>query len=227
MKATKLATLVGVLAFAGSAYAVPTTLIDEDFNAGIPAGWSVTSLGGGSATWGTNGSVGNSPDNYTGGTGLAADASSDEAGTGPYDTSLITPSFSLANFTDASLDFLTNYQALGVTPTNDNFDIDISTDGGATWVTALAFENDTPVGGLFSAPGVAISIDLAAFLGESDVTARFHYYNDSASAFDWYAQVDDVTVSGNFEPPAVPEPASLALIALGVLGLGAARRRRS
>lgn len=224
MRATKFATLVGSLAFAGSAFAVPTTVLDENFDAGIPAGWSISSSG--TTTWGLSGDANNETDNWTGGSGFAASASSDVNGTGAYDTSLITSSFSLENFTDASMDFLTNYQALGVVPTSDNFDIDISIDGGASWVTALAFEDDTPVGGLREVDGVAVSIDLAAFLGESDVTARFRYYNENSNAFDWYAQVDDVTVSGNFEAPSVPEPASLALIAMGLLGFGAAQRRR-
>ena len=47
-------------------------------------------------------------------------------------------------------------------------------------------------GGLFTAPGEAVSIDLAAYLGESDAQVRWHYYDPSSDDWDWYAQVDNV-----------------------------------
>ncbi len=213
-----------LMSLSATALAVPVTLIDEDFNAGLPTGWTVDSSG--AVSWGISGDAANEASNWTGGSGSAASASSDAAGIGAYDASLITTSFSLENFSSASLDFLVNYQALGQAPTADNFDVDVSLDGGASWVTALAFDDDAPVGGLFVEDGVAVNLDLSAYLGESDVTLRFHYYNPDPQAFDWYAQVDDVLVAGNFMTPGtVAEPPSLAIMAAGLLGLGMWRRR--
>ncbi len=213
-----------LMSLSSAALAVPVTLIDEDFNAGLPTGWTVDSSG--TVSWGISGDAGNEANNWTGGTGSAASASSDAASAGAYDASLITTSFSLENFSSASLDFLVNYQALGSAPTSDNFDVDVSLDGGANWLTALAFDDDAPVGGLFVEDGVAVNLDLAAYLGESDVTLRFHYYNPDPDAFDWYAQIDDVLVAGDFmSPGSVAEPPSLAIMAFGLIGLGLWRRR--
>jgi hypothetical protein len=61
----------------------------------------------------------------------------------------------------------------------------------------LSWNEDHPPGGLFAAPGEAVSIDLNAYLGASDVQVRWHYYDPNFGDWDWYAQVDNVALTGD------------------------------
>ena len=165
-----------------------------EFDDGIPAEWSVVDDAGFGLTWSNvlgSGEAGN----YTGGTGDAASVSSDVFGPADFDTSLITNSFSLENAASADLDYLVNYQNFVAF---DFLDVDISTDGGANWSNLLSWNEDH--GGFRAEPGEAVSLDLSAYTGATDVKLRWRYYDPTTFDWDWYAQVDNVALTCNLIP---------------------------
>ena len=82
-------------------------------------------------------------------------------------------------------------------PLVDFLDLDISTDGGATWTNLLSWNEDHHPNGLRTAPGEAVNIDLSAYANMSGLILRWHYYDPTgpATSDDWYAQIDDVSLS--------------------------------
>ena len=161
-----------------------------EFDDGIADSWTVVDNEGGGVVWTdiVSSEIGG---NYTGGTGDAASVNSDANLFVDYDTELVSNTFSLQNQASAALEYLVNYQNIGA----DVLEVDITTDGGSNWTNLLSWNEDHPVGGLFAAPGEAVSIDLAAYLGEPEVQVRWHYYNPASGDWDWYAQVDNVAVT--------------------------------
>jgi hypothetical protein len=97
----------------------------------------------------------------------------------------------LSNANSASVNYLVDFQVFSGT---EFLNLDISTDGGNSWTNLLSWNEDHPVGGLFAPIGESVSVDLAAYLGESNVQLRWHYFNPAEFDWDWYAQVDDVAV---------------------------------
>jgi MYXO-CTERM domain-containing protein len=188
---------------AGSAYG---QAFNQTFDTGVPAGWTVTNTT--AVVWRASSSIGYT--NYTGGSGESVVASSDNAGTMPYDTKLITPLFVVPSA--ANLNFRHNFQQFASDPSFG--DVDISTNAGASWTNLLHFTVDTPVGGLFTPGGAAGTASLAAYGGQA-ANIRFRYWTTNQAAFDWYWQVDNVSVT--------PAPGALALI--GLAGLATRRRR--
>jgi len=159
------------------------------FDSGIGPNWTVVDNEGTGIVWSdiVGSDIGG---NFTGGDGDAASCSSD-ASAGEFDTELVSNPFSLQNQASATLEYLVNYQNFAGL---DFLDLDISTDGGASWTTLLSWNEDHPVGGIFAAPGETVSIDLSAYLGEPNVMVRWHYYDPNSFDWDWYAQVDNVTL---------------------------------
>jgi len=162
-----------------------------EFDAGIADSWTVVDNEGTGVVWTDIASSGIGG-NFTGGTGDAASVNSDANIFVEFDSELISNSFSLQNQASASLDYLVNYQNLAGL---DFLDVDITTDGGSNWTNLLSWNEDHPVGGLFAAPGEAVSLDLAAYLGEPNVQVRWHYYDPNTGDWDWYAQVDNVALT--------------------------------
>jgi len=163
----------------------------EDFEGGVPpANWTVVdNISGGGLTWNTNTFYGDG--NYTGGTGIAATVDSDANSGTPYDTELITPSIDVATLPSLILTYWANYQDYG----NEYLDLDISTDGGATWSNILQWNEDH--GSLKAAPGEKVTVDLASYIGTATAfQLRWHYYTSDSSPWDWYAQIDDVAMGG-------------------------------
>ena len=165
-------------------------LLAEDFNAGIPANWTVTDDMGLGLTWHDNVHWGD--DNWTGGDGSCADVNSDTYGSAAYDTSLISPVVDLSGVAVAVLDADVNYQDCS---TADLFMVDVSYDGGGSWTTLLAWNEDH--GGFYGTPGEHVTLPLAG--GSATTQVRFRYSNPDTSAWDWYAQVDNVVISVEVE----------------------------
>ena len=163
-----------------------------DFDTGIPGDWVVVNnVGGNPVEWTDVASSGEAA-NYTGGAGDAASASSDlqGGGSGMYDTELRTPPIDLSTAFTASLTYWANYQNFALV---DFLDLDISTDSGATWTTLLSWNEDH--GGFRASPGEFVTVDLSAYFGQTAIL-RWHYYDPGTStAQDWYAQIDEVSLS--------------------------------
>ena len=198
---------------------LPTEMLMVDgpavtFDLGMPHTFTVTEDAGAGLAWSVNGEDSCVNDgNYTGGSGLAACASSDYFGPAAYDTSLISNEvdFSSADSCDTvTLDFLVNYRDVNnPTQSEDRLDVDVSTDGGTTWTTELTLFDD--IGGFFDLPGVAYALDLIDYLTADSIHVRFRYYNpDNAAPWDWYAQVDDVSLNCVTSAVVNVNPTSLA-----------------
>lgn len=205
-------TLLGLAFFGVVGAANAAVIFSEDFNGGNTGAFGVTAIN--AVAW--DDMFAFSYDNWTGATASTTDnamtASSDFAGTtAGFDTSA-TAAVGGSGFTGLVLDYDVNFQNFG---------------GGAdrleVWAgTNLIFTHtaDTPgSGSLFAAPGAHFTHSLAS-VDNSNFNLVFRYVDESASTWEWYAQVDNVAVSGT----AVPEPATMAALGLGVAAL--LRRRR-
>jgi cysteine-rich repeat protein len=168
------------------------------FEAGIAQSWTVVDNAGQGITW-TSVSGSEIGGNFTGGSGDAATAYSD-ANLGEFDTELHSNSFSLVGWTGATLEYLVNYQNFA---NLDFLNLDISTDGGTSWVNMLSWNEDHPAGSLLSTPGELVSVDLTHYAGEPDVKLRWHYFDPNIDDWDWYAQIDDVSLACDNVPQAL------------------------
>ncbi|MEP0774761.1 MAG: immune inhibitor A, partial [Acidobacteriota bacterium] len=179
----------------------------EEFELGVPpVGWSVMTNEPSGPQWTTLAGCGEAG-NYTNGSGGVACVSSDLFGQAEMDTSLVTPAFSLAGFTSASLTYTANYQNFA---NLDFLDVDISTDGGTTWTNLLSWNEDH--GAFRATPGEDVVINLSAYAGQSGLRLRFRYHDPNTGDYNWYAQVDNVGLTcGQQEPPNIDvDPLSLA-----------------
>jgi len=165
-------------------------VLEEHFEEGVPpADWASVDNAGSGIDWKTNTEYGE--DNFTGGTGEAACVSSD-AVAGPFDAELWTPEINIMGRQDLFLSYNANFQALG---SADFLDLDISYDGGATWLTVMSWNEDH--GDLHGAgEAVALLLDDVIPVGTSTIVLRWHYYTTTSSPWQWYAEIDDVILSG-------------------------------
>lgn len=212
---------IGMFAFSANA----VDILVENFDAGIPASWTTIDNEGNGVVWSNLAGCGESG-NFVNGSGDTACVSSDLFGAAEFDAELITPSMDLTTFTGTMMDYSVNYQNFAGL---DFFDVDVSIDGGTTWVNELSWNEDH--GASRATPGETVNIDLSAYDGQADVKVRFHYYDPNAGDFDWYVQVDDLTVSGTAAvliPPAVNVPSlntwmlllmSILLLMIGTIAL--------
>jgi hypothetical protein len=179
--------MIGVFSLAANA----VDIVVETFDAGVPGSWTVIDNEGTGVSWSDIATCGEAG-NFVNGNGDAACASSDSFGAAAYDTELLTPSMDLTNFTGTMLDYSVNFQNFAAL---DFFDVDVSTDGGTAWTTELSWNEDH--GAFRAVPGETVNIDLSAYDGQADVIVRFRWYDPNPGAdFNWYVQVDDVTISG-------------------------------
>jgi hypothetical protein len=160
-------------------------VLDEDFNAGIPADWTVVDDDGSGVIWDTNVYWGDP--NWTGGDGMCAEASSDNFGTASYDTSMYTPVMDLSAGFNQTLSCLVNFQNFAG---YDYFYIDVSFDAGMNWSNLLTWNEDH--GTFHGAPGELVVLDLGG--GTATTQLRFRWY-DPVPHWNWEVQVDDVLVT--------------------------------
>jgi hypothetical protein len=166
--------------------------VSEDFNEGSfpPAGWTVTNPLDGNVVWELASQQPTDTDNWTGGTGdaAAADSNDNNESGDPFDTSLVTPPIAVTSLDGATvLKYKANYQGF-----NDALDLDISTDGGDSWTNISHWTSS--YGSLLHTPGEEVQLDLAPYLpGSGNFQLRWRYYN-LYGGWDWYAQIDDVVI---------------------------------
>jgi subtilisin family serine protease len=179
-------------------YSLLVVALSEDFEGTFPPdGWNVINNGG-ACVWQRNDQVPSGRPNYAGGDGFSAAADSDRCGIGStMNTELHSPVLDLSGATMASLDFVASYNHLGTS----SFQVHVSDDGGATWNTELSWSASVDPTG----PGAPVSIDLAPYLGSSNVIISFHY---TAPGWHWWAQVDQVRVLSDSGPWLSLDPAA-------------------
>ena len=117
------------------------------FETGIPPDWPVIDNEGAGVIWTTVAGSGELL-NYTGGGGDAASVSSDKFneinGQTEFDTELHSNSFSLAEYSGASIRYLANYQHLSeITYERDLLDLEVSTLRRGGWMTLLSWDEAT------------------------------------------------------------------------------------
>ena len=157
----------------------------EDFEGGVPPeDWQAQDVPGQGVTWQTNEAY--DRENFTG-SGLAAHVDSDENQDVPYDARLVSPVKTFDGETALSFDL--NYQEFSG---NENFDLDVSTDGGGTWTTVRSFEETG--GFLGDGENITITNETLSEYMETGQTfqVRFRYWTPEEQPWDWYAQVDNV-----------------------------------
>jgi len=101
-------------------------------------------------------------------------------------TTLQSPTFSLAGYTSATLNFWQYLRFVG----DAQFLVQVSTNGGASWNTIKQYTATQGTALNFS----NASIDLAAYLASSSVMVRFNYETDWNDGYGW--AIDNVTISG-------------------------------
>jgi len=166
----------------------PVTILQENFDGAFPpTGWTVTQTSANpNYKWKNNTEWGRTLP--TGWSGKCADADSDLAGNGVMDTSLVTPSFSLAGippYTSVQLVFKNQFRSYS----SSVADTDISTDGGATWTNLLHW---TGASNGYPTPN-EITVPLTSYIGQANVQLRFHYYNANWA---YYWMIEDLRVIG-------------------------------
>jgi hypothetical protein len=168
------------------------TLVDEHFEIWPPPGWLVSWGAYPGVLWKSSASCEKNRTNQTGGTGLFANADSDCIYYTWFDSTLITPEFSLADpaYTSAQVVFkecLRRWVSWYATA-----EVGITTDGGNTLITLVKYPelNFCPL---------TETIDLTPYLGQAHVRLGWRY---QTLEVDYYWQVDDVQVIATKGAPA-------------------------
>ncbi len=181
----------------------PVLLFGEKFEEGFPDDWTVATTGDPDVLWQLASDYG-SPiaPNYAS-TGDAAMANSDAGqflGGPGYDTEMWTPEITLDGRNDYQLEFALNFNALNSNNT-EFLDVDITTDGGATWTNMVQYTADVCEGSCFDTPsGRLVQLPVESFAEPDDTfQVRWHYYTTDPTSWDWWATVDDVAIVRNVE----------------------------
>ena len=161
-----------------------TTLLTEDFEGTFPpTGWTVVNNNPPNEPWQRNDYWART--NYAG-SGYCADADSDAAYPNYImDTELISPSFSLdGSYDEAYVTFYASYNYLG---SGEYADVDISINGGTTWVNLLHWTSDHAAYG----PGEFVELDVSTYIGQSNVLIRWVYVSPG---WNYWFMVDDIDI---------------------------------
>lgn len=158
---------------------VVTPVYEQDFESTFPpTDWTIESGTTTDCDWQRNDAW--PRDNFAGGDGFSAAADSDLCGLfTSMDSALVTPSFDLTTMDQPGYSFVLSFR--------DDFgssqlDLDVSTDGGATWTNLESWDESASAQG----PGTPVSGNLLAYADQSDVRLRFHY----TSGWEYWAQID-------------------------------------
>lgn len=147
-----------------------------------PANWATTDDASSGFTW-VRGTTERNVIGITGNSLGFAFADSDSAKFVNLDTSLVSPSFNTADFTNFNLSFLAYHRGTS----RDKVDLDIKVDGG-DWNTVSTL-NKT---GLSSTPAEQYEIDLSSHVSTATQFQLRWRYHDANYA--WYTAVDNVTL---------------------------------
>lgn len=173
-------------------YTVLPPTFSENFETWPLTDWTIVDNEGLGIVWDSNTNWDDA--NWTGGTGMSADVNDDTAAN-EFDTELITPVITTASLPSYNLTYLANYQNFGAL---DFLDLDINVDSGG-WVNVVRWNEDH--GTLQGTPGVSVAVDLTPFVTAStSFQLRWHYYDPNTGDWDWYAQIDDVSIGAGCAP---------------------------
>jgi hypothetical protein len=176
----------------GSPTGVPQLV--EDFSGGIPGTWTVIDTGVGGCAWTVTGQTNCVLNgNWTNGSGPAACANSDFTGSATVlDTEMITECYNYSGASNSELCFSANYR--DISSDDDLFEIDYAFDG-ATWTNLLSWD---ATHGIIGGPtGEDHCLATAVLDGAAGVQFRYHYYDFEGGGWDWYIQVDDISLESD------------------------------
>jgi leucyl aminopeptidase len=165
-------------------------LLDEDFSAGLPAGWTIVdggTGGGAAATWTADNPGGRAIDPPFDPPFAIVD--SDAAGSSAtQDEQLISPSFDITGCGEVLLEFSSQLRWYSGSE-NEQADVDVSTDGGSVWTNKLRIEGGSD--GYPTPVTKSVDITPTSGLDLDDVRIRFHFHQ---AQYEWWWAVDNVTV---------------------------------
>ena len=182
--------IFGVFLFMPPPLQADSDLLYEDFASGLPGGWTVVDGGNDGVTWQTA-----APGPYNIGSPFANPsmiADSNQGGLAEMDEQLISPAFdSSGSLGSVMLIFANCFTYYSYGP-DEIGDVDLSTDGGSSWVNVLSFTGEN------YGPETA-SVDITSLArGNPDVRIRFHYYN-ARNDYWWF--IDNVQVVSSQNRP--------------------------
>ena len=173
-------------------YVVLPPAFSENFETWPLTGWTIVDniAGGLGLIWDSNDA--HLEPNNTGGAGLAATVSSDNA-SGDYNTELVSPVIDPTTLTNKNLVYKANYQNFNL----DALDLDIKNVGDASWTNVLHWVEDH--GTLNGLPGETVAVDLTTYV-TGNFQLRWHYFTPEVAPWDWYAQIDAVSLGAGCAP---------------------------
>ncbi|RZJ76006.1 MAG: T9SS sorting signal type C domain-containing protein [Flavobacterium sp.] len=175
------------------------TILTEDFNGEVP-GWTVinNSIGGivDNAEWALYESTTSFKSNDN--TDFVMSDSNAQGSSGIItETYLISPVFSLANLTSASLEFYHYYSDYDA---NDSATVQITLDGGVTWTNVQTYTTSQGSATAF----VLANLNLTPYINNSNVQLRFKYIAD----WGYYWAIDNLAVKALSNPQYIWSPAT-------------------
>ncbi len=165
-------------------------LLEEDFNAGVPASWAITNIAGTAASYWQ----GRTPPGHAfaaAGDGTPyVQSAPDATGVGiTTNTLLESPSFSMVGYSGGSISFNQYYRWWGA---DVDVRVECSVDGGASWISMVNQIGANVGTGVWlpTVPTTSLALPAAAD-GQPDVRIRFIYN----TVYGWYWTLDNIKVN--------------------------------